>query len=373
MVRKPIYLAVALLISTSSAFATPPEGTGHTHSCVGNADCSTNNTTNSTTNNEYNNTVSPVNTVTPTFNPVNNTNVNPVISNSATFNPNVNTVNNPTFNQNNTASPTNTNTFSGNVSPNMTTAPHINPDFHNKNYVDTTDHNTNNNADTNSNQQHQSQNQNQDISNSGNSHVESANNSSVGFSGNSSNLVEGSRASNLSNTGGNLQGMTNQYYNPRQYHNTPSMPVIVPPPTSPCMASIGGAGAGAGFGFSISGTYINENCEIQEAAKTMNLLGDRGTAMEIACTGKHAQYTRYCRKLAKEIAAEEGVDIQTSGKPAAEVSGFVSFFGSEQPKGDTVGEVNRKIHEERYTRQGVVNIPGVTPGYNGTTTTYTGF
>jgi hypothetical protein len=177
--------------------------------------------------------------------------------------------------------------------------------------------------------------------------------------------------------------MLNSYNNPRQYHNTPSMPVIVPPPTSPCMASIGGAGAGAGFGFSISGTYINENCEIQEAAKTMNLLGDRGTAMEIACTGKHAQYTRYCRKLAKEIAAEEGSEVQQTGqttqpsqaaaKPAKqqEISGFVAFFGSEPKKDEpTVADINKQMHEQRYNRESVVNIPGVTPGYNGTTTGY---
>ena len=72
---------------------------------------------------------------------------------------------------------------------------------------------------------------------------------------------------------------------------------FVPMLTSPCMATIGGAGAGAGFGFSISGSYINTNCEIQEAAKTMLMIGQYEAAVEIACTGKHAVAASICKEI----------------------------------------------------------------------------
>ena len=102
----------------------------------------------------------------------------------------------------------------------------------------------------------------------------------MGFRNSSS--IQGQTAHNA----GNAQNIS--IHNPRPHKIVPSMANFVPMPTSPCMATIGGAGAGAGFGFSISGSYINTNCEIQEAAKTMLMIGQYEAAVEIACTGKHA-------------------------------------------------------------------------------------
>lgn len=137
-------------------------------------------------------------------------------------------------------------------------------------------------------------NQSQSVSDSGNA----SQSQSVNDSGNSSSKsVQGQTAHNA----GNSQNITIQ--NPRQPKMVPSMANFVPMPTSPCMATIGGAGAGAGFGFSISGSYINTNCEIQEAAKTMLMIGQYAAAVEIACTGKHAASATICQDIAEDNAA----------------------------------------------------------------------
>ena len=143
-------------------------------------------------------------------------------------------------------------------------------------------------------------NQEQSIANSGNSQQEQ----SISDSGNSIAIQgqtvrdSGNSASiqgQTANNAGNAQNIS--IYNPRPHKIVPSMANFVPMPTSPCMATIGGAGAGAGFGFSISGSYINTNCEIQEAAKTMLMIGQYEAAVEIACTGKHAGAASICREI----------------------------------------------------------------------------
>ena len=145
-----------------------------------------------------------------------------------------------------------------------------------------------------------SNNQEQSIANSGNSQQEQ----SISDSGNSIAIQgqtvrdSGNSASiqgQTANNAGNAQNIS--IYNPRPHKIVPSMANFVPMPTSPCMATIGGAGAGAGFGFSISGSYINTNCEIQEAAKTMLMIGQYEAAVEIACTGKHAGAATICKEI----------------------------------------------------------------------------
>lgn len=147
-----------------------------------------------------------------------------------------------------------------------------------------------------------SNNQEQSITNSGNSQQEQ----SISDSGNSSSVAIQGQTVRDSGNSASIQGQTAHnagnaqnisIYNPRPHKIVPSMANFVPMPTSPCMATIGGAGAGAGFGFSISGSYINTNCEIQEAAKTMLMIGQYEAAVEIACTGKHAGAASICKEI----------------------------------------------------------------------------
>lgn len=173
----------------------------------------------------------------------------------------------------------------------------VNPDFSNSN------HNVNRNVNDNVNHNVN------DLSNQ-NSNLNS--NTNRVNTENSQGQIQGQRAD--SSSGGNTQAINFQ----RPHRNTPSMTNFVPFPTSPCMATIGGSGAGAGFGFSFAGSYINENCEIQEAAKTQSMyLQDNITADEIACTGKHAKNTLKCldlevrnmeakKQLANQLAAMKG-------------------------------------------------------------------
>lgn len=144
--------------------------------------------------------------------------------------------------------------------------------------------------------------QEQSITNSGNSQQEQ----SISDSGNSSSVAIQGQTVRDSGNSASIQGQTAHnagnsqnisIYNPRPHKIVPSMANFVPMPTSPCMATIGGAGAGAGFGFSISGSYINTNCEIQEAAKTMLMIGQYEAAVEIACTGKHARAASICKEI----------------------------------------------------------------------------
>ena len=178
------------------------------------------------------------------------------------------------------------------VSPNINVQP-----VNNVNPVTTDINNIN---PTNTVQVSPSNSQEQSITNSGNSQQEQ----SISDSGNSIAIQgqtvrdSGNSASiqgQTANNAGNAQNIS--IYNPRPHKIVPSMANFVPMPTSPCMATIGGAGAGAGFGFSISGSYINTNCEIQEAAKTMLMIGQYEAAVEIACTGKHAGAASICREI----------------------------------------------------------------------------
>ena len=162
-----------------------------------------------------------------------------------------------------------------------------------------------------------SNNQEQSIANSGNSQQEQ----SISDSGNSSSMAIQGQTVRDSGNSSSIQGQTAHnagnaqnisIYNPRPHKIVPSMANFVPMPTSPCMATIGGAGAGAGFGFSISGSYINTNCEIQEAAKTMLMIGQYEAAVEIACTGKHAGAASICKEINQvQIKSNTAVDQTT--------------------------------------------------------------
>lgn len=111
------------------------------------------------------------------------------------------------------------------------------------------------------------------------------------------------------NNAGNSQ-TTNFNSSTHVARNNPNVTVFAPNPTSPCMMSFGGGGAGGGFGVMITGTVANENCEINEAARIMNSIGQPETAIEIACTGKHAKNTKLCRNVNASVEQ----DIKTSNK-----------------------------------------------------------
>src|SRR5690606_32805338 len=120
-----------------------------------------------------------------------------------------------------------------------------------------------------------------------------------------------------------------QYNTPRQHKMVPSMANFVPMPTSPCMATIGGSGAASGIGISIAGSYVNENCEIQEASKTMLMIGQPEAAVEIACSGKHAAKATICRQLQAERRAERvspitNVVINHNGKESTSTVSYAS-------------------------------------------------
>ena len=83
----------------------------------------------------------------------------------------------------------------------------------------------------------------------------------------------------------------------RPLRNNPGIFLGMPNPTSNCMAVIGGGAVFSGIGFTAAGSFTNENCEIQEAARNMYYMGDVQTAMEIACKGKHARHTTRCTEI----------------------------------------------------------------------------
>jgi len=83
----------------------------------------------------------------------------------------------------------------------------------------------------------------------------------------------------------------------RQHRNNPGIFLGMPSPTANCMAVVGGGAVFSGIGFTAAGSLANENCEIQEAARNMHYMGDTKTAMEIACSGKHAKNTNRCMAL----------------------------------------------------------------------------
>lgn len=83
----------------------------------------------------------------------------------------------------------------------------------------------------------------------------------------------------------------------RQHRNNPGIFLGMPNPTANCMAVVGGGAVFSGIGFTAAGSLANENCEIQEAARNMHYMGDTKTAMEIACSGKHAKHTTKCMAL----------------------------------------------------------------------------
>lgn len=152
----------------------------------------------------------------------------------------------------------------------------------------------------------QHQHQSTDLQNVGNSSSGSSSSSDLTNVGNAdassinSNSVQGSQQNQKAsaNNQGNAQTVNNSA--PKQHHNTPSMATFIPMPTAPCMATIGGSGAGAGFGFSLSGSYINENCEILETSKAFAAMGERQAALEIACSGKHGVNSTLCQGIIKE-------------------------------------------------------------------------
>ena len=168
--------------------------------------------------------------------------------------------------------------------------------------------------------QHQHQQQSTDLQNIGNSSSGSSSSADLTNVGNAtsqsstslqnvgnadassvnSNNVQGSTQSQNSSAinKGNAQTVNNN--TAKQHHNTPSMATFIPMPTAPCMATIGGSGAGAGFGFSLSGSYINENCEILETSKAFAAMGERQAALEIACSGKHGVNSTLCQGIIKE-------------------------------------------------------------------------
>lgn len=171
--------------------------------------------------------------------------------------------------------------------------------------------------------QDQHQSNSNDLSNFGNS---SSNSSSNAYGG-SSNQTGTNTQNQSANNQGNSQSSTNNF-NTHVARNNPNVTVFAPNPTSPCMMSFGGGGAGGGFGVMITGTVSNENCEINEAARIMNSIGQTDTAIEIACTGKHARDTRLCREVnankVAHIEMERSRLTQPSNAPISDPSGHSS-------------------------------------------------
>lgn len=201
---------------------------------------------------------------------------------------------------------TGTNTNNVNISPDMRDTNFVNSSSgvsHSGNSFVDTSHSGNSFNNVN---QHQHQQQSTDLQNVGNSSSGSSSSSDLTNVGNAdassvnSNSVQGSQQNQKAsaNNQGNAQTVNNSA--PKQHHNTPSMATFIPMPTAPCMATIGGSGAGAGFGFSLSGSYINENCEILETSKAFAAMGERQAALEIACSGKHGVNSTLCQGIIKE-------------------------------------------------------------------------
>lgn len=240
-----------------------------------------------------------------------------VVSDSLNNNLNNNTVVNDSLN-NNVLTTDSFNTM--NVSDNDITR------SFNNNSIESNNGNTNGNDLSNANSVNVTQ---------GGSTVQSTNDVNVQNDG--SNQLQ-SQSSNANNTGNN---QAVQYNAPRQHRMVPSMANFVPMPTSPCMATIGGSGAASGIGISIAGSYVNENCEIQEASKTMLMIGQPEAAVEIACSGKHASKATICRQLHAERVAERvapitGVVINHSGKA---VTSTVTYASVERV-GNEIRDIN---------------------------------
>jgi len=124
-----------------------------------------------------------------------------------------------------------------------------------------------------------------------NSHSQSNSNanSNSGADSNSNATGGQSNSNSGSSSGGNSMNTTYSNNVQRQHHNTPSMSLFVPPPTSPCVVTYGGSGAGAGFGFSIAGGVRNANCEKLEVAKALSSIGQLDASLEMICNTDHAK------------------------------------------------------------------------------------
>jgi hypothetical protein len=121
------------------------------------------------------------------------------------------------------------------------------------------------------------------------------------------------QSQNVNDSGNSNQGQTQSANNngnaqnvnintPRQHRNTPGMANFTPMPSANCMATVGGAGAGPGIGVSISGSYINEECEIRETSRNFYAIGQSEAAVETACLSKHATQISVCQEIRNERA-----------------------------------------------------------------------
>lgn len=86
-------------------------------------------------------------------------------------------------------------------------------------------------------------------------------------------------------------------------------------PTVRCAGVVSGGAQGSAFGFSLGGSTIDENCVLQEMAKTAYAFGDKATAEEILCDNdayRHARQrtNRPCANV--ELTVEQSIQYAGS-------------------------------------------------------------
>jgi hypothetical protein len=183
--------------------------------------------------------------------------------------------------------------------------------------------------------QHQSNSN--DLNNFGNSSSTATGGNAAQHQGQGQHQSQSNGQNQSANNAGNTQS-TN--FNTHVARNNPNVTVFAPNPTSPCMMSFGGGGAGGGFGVMITGTVSNENCEINEAARIMNSIGQPDAAVEIACTGKHAEKTTLCRSVNSNKSAY--IEMEKNQKLSAmKVPTSVAAIHSSDDFGTNVGEEDK--------------------------------
>lgn len=215
----------------------------------------------------------------------------------------------------------------------------------NINYNDITNRNINNNSDYNMNLNHSKSNSDSYSSSGSSSRSDQSQDQSQSQSqhqsatSNNSNQVQGSS----SNSGHNSTTVNN--VQAKQIHNTPSMPLFVPAPTSPCIVNYGGSAAGAGFGFALSGGITNENCEQIELSKALAQIGMVDASLEMLCKTKHAvkEGLAACKKYQK---VSRETMTATDETPVTGIQ--------DTPGGERIGYIGKlPVRYDRYSREWV--------------------
>lgn len=67
------------------------------------------------------------------------------------------------------------------------------------------------------------------------------------------------------------------------YATVPGMGTMLISPTAPCSDAYSGQGVGVGFGFGISGSHVNQQCNLLETSRAAYNEGQRETAVNMLC------------------------------------------------------------------------------------------